>query len=813
MLVGVRGMGARRPNEGQVMSPLTKGWKNVENKKALPDECLFTRQKSMLAANVKMALPLLSLKTVPRGKERRRPWQPTRCQTAMISSSITANLARSSDLMDVLMVPSSSCQRTTLGTIPPLNLIKDISFLALRKIPFDYKDITMERVLRSETVQLSVSKAIMESTASMESTSEERRGHLRRGMQIFSEMKSAVSVLLLRVASVVVQRFFSKTLSGIHVNKEQMEMLRNVKATYGDVPIIYLPLHRSHLDYILLTFVLWLNDLRVPLVAAGDNLNIPFFGSLLRGLGGFFIRRKIDLPDGTKDFVYRGVLQQYLCEVLGQGHHLEFYLEGGRSRTGKSLSPKGGILSVIIHSMYSGHLKDAVIVPLAISYDKIIEGNFVSEQSGTPKRPESFLNAVKSIWKLLNSHFGSIRLEVAQPFSLKEFVQEKRMELNSESPVLPGGGGTWSSQKDILHPSSSSSSLICTSSEDAEEQSRITSQLADHVVFNATQTLVLTAPNLVAFLLLNRFRNGCREDELVSSLSELWHELESRGRKVTFSPSPQVPHFNYLIQYSVGLLSDQLVSVEVDKFYRGNLSYPSVFELQYYSNSVTEAFAVEGVIATAILSLTGPLESGHQHSADGVSVKRSEVDRLVGELCNILQFEFMQLSRANVFEDAWRRMVQGGLIHIQQSGTVVKRPAMEIDCDDAEREPIIHDEEIWVSTDPVSVDKLATLRFLTSSYLETYCFVAASLATIEEPIGERELIKKLVAAAKLKLDRGTLQFPESAASDSMQNAIKLLKKMKVLNTLKGDSGKVPLLGKPTIENLEAALNHLEQFKP
>lgn len=100
--------------------------------------------------------------------------------------------------------------------------------------------------------------------------------------------------------------------------------------------------------------MLYLNNVKAPLVAASDNLLIPFFGNLLRGLGAFFVKRKLDEPNGRPDHVYKAILQTYMQENLKAGHSLELFLEGGRSRSGKPLIPKSGLLSVIVDAIAEG---------------------------------------------------------------------------------------------------------------------------------------------------------------------------------------------------------------------------------------------------------------------------------------------------------------------------------------------------------------------------------------------------------------------------------------------------------------------------
>lgn len=166
------------------------------------------------------------------------------------------------------------------------------------------------------------------------------RKHEKRAKRLIWDMRSKLSDVMLRITSWVLYKLLPCFLSGVVAHPAQVEMLKAAAAKSPKAPLIFLPLHRSHLDYILVSFILLNNDIRSPIVAAGENLRIPFFGSLLRGLGAFFIKRKIDPVVGKKDVVYRAVLHTYMQEALKVGHNVEFFIEGGRTRTGKPCMPK-----------------------------------------------------------------------------------------------------------------------------------------------------------------------------------------------------------------------------------------------------------------------------------------------------------------------------------------------------------------------------------------------------------------------------------------------------------------------------------------
>jgi len=357
------------------------------------------------------------------------------------------------------------------------------------------------------------------------------RKHKSRAISILNRMKSCVSSSLLRIAGWILYKLLNRILNAIHFHKEQIEVLH--KVSEKKLPLIYLPMHRSHLDYILVSFILYMNNLRPPLVAAGDNLLIPFFGNLMRGLGAFFIKRKLESSNCKKDYIYRSILRGYIEENLKAGHSLEFFLEGGRSRSGKCCFPKAGLLSFIVDSVLDGVISDVYIVPVAISYEKLIDGNFNSEQMGEPKVAESFSLAAKAIWSTLHSNFGSVKVDFCKPFSLKEYLHSVKLS----EDIL----------KNLYHPKQSLTCIACSSSNSINSslivprdlalninKRQTIDNLAQHVVHDAFKSTSIMSTQLLSFLLLNKFRKGGSLQQLADSMNWMREELGRRNRDVSF---------------------------------------------------------------------------------------------------------------------------------------------------------------------------------------------------------------------------------------------------------------------------------------
>ena len=186
-------------------------------------------------------------------------------------------------------------------------------------------------------------------------------------------------------------------------------------------PLVLVPSHRSHVDYLVLTHVLVDHDLAPPLIAAGSNLSFFPLGFLFRRGGAFFLRRSFG---GNR--LYSTVFREYVRKVMREGYSIEFFIEGGRSRTGKLLQPKLGLLGIIADVAADGDARGAQVVPVSIAYDKVIEeGSYAQELAGGRKRKED-LGAVLRTTRVLASNYGRLYVHFDEPFDLGEEIARAR---------------------------------------------------------------------------------------------------------------------------------------------------------------------------------------------------------------------------------------------------------------------------------------------------------------------------------------------------------------------------------------------------
>ena len=231
----------------------------------------------------------------------------------------------------------------------------------------------------------------------------------RKAEKYALEIAADISYPTIRILWRFLRWLWNRIYDGVELN--HMERLHDVAK---DKEVIYVPCHRSHIDYLLLGYVTYEAGLHLPHVAAGINLNMPIVGGILRRAGAFFLRRSFK---GNR--LYATVFDAYINQILGKGHSMEYFVEGGRSRTGRLLSPKGGMLVMTVNSYVKSPQRPIVFVPVYFGYEKLIEGDdFIGELGGAQKKKESIGGLFSSI-KSLRDHFGKVYVNIGEPIELE----------------------------------------------------------------------------------------------------------------------------------------------------------------------------------------------------------------------------------------------------------------------------------------------------------------------------------------------------------------------------------------------------------
>ncbi|XP_042306111.1 dihydroxyacetone phosphate acyltransferase isoform X2 [Sceloporus undulatus] len=261
-------------------------------------------------------------------------------------------------------------------------------------------------VLQSEQVQYVIRQLSRETGESPDIIQEE-------AAEILDEMGHSMHMGAIRLFAFTLSKIFKCLFRSICVNEDGMQKLQQAIQEH---PVVLLPSHRSYIDFLLLSYVLYNYDLALPVIAAGiDFLGMKIVGELLRKSGAFFMRRTFG---GNK--LYWAVFAEYVKTVLKNGYApVEFYLEGTRSRTAKTLTPKFGLLNIVMDPFLKREVFDIYLVPISISYERVLEESlYACELLGVPKPKESTSGLFKAR-KILSEDFGSVHMYFGQPLSLR----------------------------------------------------------------------------------------------------------------------------------------------------------------------------------------------------------------------------------------------------------------------------------------------------------------------------------------------------------------------------------------------------------
>ncbi len=200
--------------------------------------------------------------------------------------------------------------------------------------------------------------------------------------------------------------------------------------------IVYVPCHRSHMDYLLLSYVIYRSGYVIPHIAAGLNLNMPVVGRYVRKGGAFFIRRSL-----RGNALYTVVFMSYLEAIMARGHSIEYFIEGGRSRTGRLLQPKTGMLTMTLRGFLRAPTRPIVFLPVYFAYERIMEADtYIGELSGKAKEKESIFGLLRTLPRL-KEKFGKVQVNIGEPIHLDALLDRHdsqwRTRLTAEEGRLP----------------------------------------------------------------------------------------------------------------------------------------------------------------------------------------------------------------------------------------------------------------------------------------------------------------------------------------------------------------------------------------
>lgn len=273
-----------------------------------------------------------------------------------------------------------------------------------------HRRMLLDHVLSDSSVRAAIDKEAGGKTSLVQAK--------KRARNYAIEIAADVSYPTVRVLHRVLTRLWTELYDGV-----ELTGVDRLRAVVDGNEIVYVPCHRSHIDYLLLSYILYTQGFSLPHIAAGVNLNLPVVGGLLRRGGAFFLRRSF-----AGNPLYATVFNAYLAEILQRGHSLEYFVEGGRSRTGRLLPPKGGMLAMTVHAFLRDTQTPVVFVPVYFGYERLLEGRaFTSELAGGKKQKESIFALIRSL-RTLREDYGRVYVNFGQPIVLHTLLDKKQSD-------------------------------------------------------------------------------------------------------------------------------------------------------------------------------------------------------------------------------------------------------------------------------------------------------------------------------------------------------------------------------------------------
>ena len=518
------------------------------------------------------------------------------------------------------------------------------------------------------------------------------------------------SPFLLGVLHKVLYWLWNRMYDGISIDQEGIERVRNAAR---DGAIVLLPSHKSHIDYLVLSYVLYDNAMRPPLIAAGENLSFWPLGPFLKRGGAFFIRRSFK---GKK--LYAALVDAYMRKLMVEGFPIEFFIEGGRSRSGKLLQPKYGLLSMVIDAALLLPSRKVKFVPISIGYEKVIEErSFIHELAGGEKQTENVSDLLKTSsvlrfkWGRLYVQFGKI---IEFDAVLRDALSKQTAATNKES--------------DELKP---------------RARRAMIQELAHRVSYSINQVTVVTPAALVATALLSHRKRGTTYRALLQHCDELLQSLERLGART----APQLRDTDGslrqdTVDQALQLFLEDKRIVEHDTGPGAIYTIPSEqrIALESTKNTLLHFFVPRALISSALLVSTD----------DSVSLHKLK-DR-VQQLSRLFKHEFMfraDLEFDEIFEQSLGEMLADGEL-VRMADHV--RPA-----------------------EGAAIDLLQRYANMLRTFFESYLLALRAAGLIlEGPISKKDWYKKALALGQQMYLAGEIEDRETLSKLKLETALKSL---------------------------------------
>jgi len=621
-------------------------------------------------------------------------------------------------------------------------LTRRLTYALLRKLERERRAIVgpvrkgNER-MRAEVIKSVKLQAIIRDLAG--EGEKERQVLTARAYGMLRELEAQPEPGVIRMFDLLLDTLVNRIYDGLEVDQAGLERVREA-AKMGT--LVLLPSHKSHVDYLMLSFVFYRANLQVPLIAAGDNLAFFPLGLVLRRAGGFFIRRSFG-----GDRLYATVVDAYIRRLIREGYSIEFFMEGGRSRTGKLLSPKLGLLNMVVEAALSVPNKNVYFVPVSIGYDRLVEGSeYVRELTGGEKQKEDARGLLKTT-RILRGRYGRLNIQFGDILSLKDIRQ------NGEPSTASDGNGALSPAK----------------------RRALVTRLAHRVMSEINRATAVTPGAVVATALLNHRRRGLSHGELLASSARLAKVLRHLGARLSTSLLDAAGELREdAIRDAAQLFMEAEMVVATRpgestghaarkraKIYTGTdvvyvVSDDKRLSLDLSKNITVHFFVPRALVATA---LSVPSSSGSRSQATGRHVSglspvaRATLEERVRRLSRLFKFEFMFRADGTFeqnFAETLADMMSAGELATSESGDVV--PGQGHDGLSGEG---------WI-------EFYASIAL---TFLESYRVAARGLATLlKGPQNQKDLVKRAIVAGERMFLAKEIERREAVSRPTIENA-------------------------------------------
>jgi glycerol-3-phosphate O-acyltransferase len=519
----------------------------------------------------------------------------------------------------------------------------------------------------------------------------------------FWEISADFNVFLVNIMDRLVRWLSHNLFDGVVFDTEGFEKVREAgqKGT-----LIFVPCHKSHLDYLILNYYIYEHNMHPPRVAAGKNLAFWPLGWIFRDSGAFFIRRRFH---GAK--LYAEVLFTYIKTLIKTGYNLEFFIEGGRSRTGKLVLPKMGLLNMILRAYKEGAAPDLWLVPTFIGYDQVLEEKaYLKELEGQKKETESVGQLVQAR-KFLKKRYGRAYIQFSDPISLNDYLAQNP-EYNLEQ---------------------------------AETIRKLSLDLSFQVIQAINQVSVVTPFSLVCAALLTYPRKGVYRRELFRIIQVLDEYLSSRG----VLQADSLDKLTVAVQETLALCESRKLITPIEKeegltdeLGLGGYSIDETKRplLEYYKNNILHFFIPASMASLSILA------------GQGFDFNREQVINEVNFLQDLFKYEFIYDGsdpEGQVDQTLSYFASRGVLVNLDREGSRYTLSAS-------------------------GLKELAYFANLLYNYLESYWIVFRSIKYLQKkPRSEKEFLKRIYNIGNKLHKLGEVERSEALSEANFQNALRL----------------------------------------